>query len=70
MENDNHADQRTGSRFFKVDESSSKDGGSRREFLEFASAGVVAAAAQAGKFELYKTSHHVDGTFANPEWLG
>jgi hypothetical protein len=26
MENDNHADQGTGSRFFKVDESSSKDG--------------------------------------------
>ena len=30
----------------------------------------TAAAAQAGKFELYKTSHHFDGTFANPEWLG
>jgi len=30
----------------------------------------TAAAAQAGKFELYKTSHHFDGTFANPQWLG
>src|SRR5467141_649476 len=27
-------------------------------------------AAEAGKFELYKTSHHFDGTFANPQWLG
>src|SRR6201993_2951304 len=25
---------------------------------------------EAGKFELYKTSHHFDGTFANPQWLG
>ena len=30
----------------------------------------TAAAAQAGKFELYKTSHHFDGIFANPQWLG
>lgn len=30
----------------------------------------TAAAAQAGKYELYKTSHHFDGTFANPQWLG
>jgi uncharacterized protein len=27
-------------------------------------------AAEAGKFELYKTSHHFDGTYANPQWLG
>src|SRR6202795_1147841 len=27
-------------------------------------------AAEAGKFELYKTSHHFDGTFGNPQWLG
>jgi aryl-alcohol dehydrogenase-like predicted oxidoreductase len=27
-------------------------------------------AAEVGKFELYKTSHHFDGTFANPQWLG
>ena len=30
----------------------------------------TAKAAEAGKFELYKTSHHFDGTFANPQWLG
>ena len=30
----------------------------------------TAQAAEAGKFELYKTSHHFDGTFANPQWLG
>jgi aryl-alcohol dehydrogenase-like predicted oxidoreductase len=30
----------------------------------------TAAAAAAGRFELYKTSHHFDGTFANPQWLG
>jgi uncharacterized protein len=28
------------------------------------------AAAKDGKFELYKTSHHFDGTFQNPQWLG
>ena len=27
-------------------------------------------AAQAGDFEKYKTSHHFDGTYANPQWLG
>jgi predicted aldo/keto reductase-like oxidoreductase len=31
---------------------------------------MTAKAAEAGKFELYKTSHHFDGTFANPQWLG
>ena len=30
----------------------------------------TAKAAEAGQFELYKTSHHFDGTFANPQWLG
>ena len=30
----------------------------------------TANAAQAGAFERYKTSHHFDGTFANPQWLG
>ena len=47
MENDNHADQETGSRFSKVDKPSSRDAVSRREFLEFASAGVVAGALHA-----------------------
>src|SRR6267143_41422 len=27
-------------------------------------------AAEAGQLELYNTSHHFDGTFANPQWLG
>jgi predicted aldo/keto reductase-like oxidoreductase len=27
-------------------------------------------AAQSGEYELYKTSHHFDGTYANPQWLG
>jgi len=27
-------------------------------------------AAQDGKYELYKTTHHFDGTFQNPQWLG
>jgi uncharacterized protein len=27
-------------------------------------------AALGGKFELYKTSHHFDGTYQNPQWLG
>jgi uncharacterized protein len=27
-------------------------------------------AAEGGQFELYKTSHHFDGTYSNPEWLG
>ena len=30
----------------------------------------TAGAGQAGKYELYKTSHHFDGTVANPQWLG
>jgi aryl-alcohol dehydrogenase-like predicted oxidoreductase len=30
----------------------------------------TAKAAEAGQFELYKTSHHFDGTYANPRWLG
>ncbi len=30
----------------------------------------TAPVATAGKFELYKTSHHFDGTYQNPQWLG
>ncbi len=30
----------------------------------------TAEAAEAGQFELYKTTHHFDGTVANPQWLG
>jgi uncharacterized protein len=30
----------------------------------------TADAAKGGKFELYKTSHHFDGTYQNPQWLG
>jgi len=30
----------------------------------------TARAAEAGQFELYKTSHDFDGTVANPQWLG
>jgi aryl-alcohol dehydrogenase-like predicted oxidoreductase len=30
----------------------------------------TAKVAEAGKFELYKTTHHFDGTYANPQWLG
>ncbi len=30
----------------------------------------TAKAAQAGQFELYKTTHHFDGTYQNPQWLG
>jgi predicted aldo/keto reductase-like oxidoreductase len=30
----------------------------------------TAQAAAAGKYELYKTSHHFDGTYQNPQWLG
>jgi len=30
----------------------------------------TAKTAEAGQFELYKTSHHFDGTVANPQWLG
>ena len=32
--------------------------------------GKTEKAAEAGQFELYKTSHHFDGTYANPQWLG
>ena len=32
--------------------------------------GKTAKAAEAGQFELYKTSHQFDGTYANPQWLG
>jgi predicted aldo/keto reductase-like oxidoreductase len=30
----------------------------------------TAKGAEAGQFELYKTSHHFDGTVQNPQWLG
>jgi len=30
----------------------------------------TAKAAEVGRFELYKTTHQFDGTFANPQWLG
>jgi len=30
----------------------------------------TAKAADAGQYELYKTSHRFDGTYANPQWLG
>jgi predicted aldo/keto reductase-like oxidoreductase len=30
----------------------------------------TATAAEGGQYELYKTSHHFDGTYANPQWLG
>ena len=30
----------------------------------------TAQAARSGEYELYKTSHHFDGTFQNPQWLG
>lgn len=36
-------------------------------------AALLAKTAEAGKngqFELYKTSHNFDGTYANPQWLG
>ena len=32
--------------------------------------GKTAKAAEVGQFELYKTSHNFDGTYANPQWLG
>jgi uncharacterized protein len=32
--------------------------------------GKTAKAAETGQFELYKSSHHFDGTYANPQWLG
>jgi aryl-alcohol dehydrogenase-like predicted oxidoreductase len=37
--------------------------------VEFLLAKTVKAA-QSGEYELYKTSHHFDGTYANPQWLG
>jgi uncharacterized protein len=30
----------------------------------------TAQAAQSGEYEQYKTSHHFDGTYQNPQWLG
>src|SRR5256712_5851304 len=30
----------------------------------------TAQAARDGKYELYKTTHHFDGTYQNPQWLG
>jgi aryl-alcohol dehydrogenase-like predicted oxidoreductase len=30
----------------------------------------TAQAARDGKYELYKTTHHFDGTYAHPHWLG
>ncbi len=44
-----------------------------RPLSEGAVAGLLvrtADAARAGKYELYKTSHHFDGTYQNPQWLG
>jgi uncharacterized protein len=32
--------------------------------------GRTAKAASSGQFELYKTTHHFDGTVHNPQWLG
>jgi aryl-alcohol dehydrogenase-like predicted oxidoreductase len=32
--------------------------------------GKTAKAAQSGQFEEYKTTHHFDGTYQNPAWLG
>ena len=30
----------------------------------------TAHAARDGTYELYKTTHHFDGTYQNPQWLG
>src|SRR2546426_4757498 len=30
----------------------------------------TATVAQDGRYELYKTSNHFDGTYKNPQWLG
>jgi isoquinoline 1-oxidoreductase alpha subunit len=30
----------------------------------------AAVAAETGQFELYKTTHHFDGTVVNSQWLG
>ena len=31
---------------------------------------LLAKAAQAGKYEQYKTTHTFDGTYQNPQWSG
>ncbi len=44
-----------------------------RPLTEAAVAGLLARtalAAREGKYELYKTTHHFDGTYQNPQWLG
>jgi len=44
-----------------------------RPLSEAAVAGLLVRTAQAareGKYELYKTTHHFDGTYQNPQWLG
>ena len=44
-----------------------------RPLSEAAVAGLLARtalAAREGKYELYKTTHHFDGTYQNPQWLG
>ena len=30
----------------------------------------TAPMAKTGKYELYKTTHHFDGTYQHPNWLG
>ena len=32
--------------------------------------GKTSEAARSGEYEMYKTSHHFDGTYRNPQWLG
>jgi len=50
--------------------------GAARSFQPMNSSQVAALltktskAAEAGQFELYKTTHNFDGTYANPQWLG
>jgi uncharacterized protein len=50
--------------------------GAARDFRPMNSSEVAALlakttqAAQSGKYELYKTTHNFDGTYANPQWLG
>jgi len=50
--------------------------GAARSFQPMNSSQVAALltktskAAEAGRFELYKTTHNFDGTYANPQWLG
>src|SRR5437870_945972 len=44
-----------------------------RPLSEAAVAALLARTAHAGrdgKYELYKTTHHFDGTYQNPQWLG